>query len=121
MYYGRFSRKSLDEAVANEVITPEERVQIENFYESNTFILKGKPAVDTLRLAIPDIVQVNYDSEQDLYFMRVEKWPHIKEMCLRNARTKPCNWRYVNQDDQQTIFEYHLDKYSILCPSSSFF
>ena len=113
MYYGRFSRKSLDAAVANEVITPEERVQIENFYESNTFILKGKEAVDILRSAIPDITQINYDSEQDLYFMQVEKWPHIKEMCLKNARIKPCNWKYVRQDDQETIFEYYLNTYSI--------
>lgn len=113
MYYGRFSQTSLDIAVANEIITPEERVQIENFYESNTFILKGKDAVDSLKTVLPDIVQVKYDSEQDLYFMRVEKWPHIKQMCLRNARIKPLNWRYVTQNDQRTLFEYYLDTYSI--------
>lgn len=113
MYYARFSQTSLDIAVANEIITPEERVQIETFYNSDTFILKGKDAVDNLKTVIPDIVQVEYDSEQDLYFMRVEKWPHIKEMCLRNAKMKPLNWRYVTQDDQRTLFEYYLDTHSI--------
>lgn len=102
----------MDTSVANEIITPEDRVKIENFYDSNTFILKGKEAVETLRFAIPDIVETKYDSEKDLYFMRVEKWPYIKQMCLKFARSKPCYWKYVTKDNR-TVFEYYLDTHTI--------
>lgn len=118
MYFKRFSQKDLDLAIAKESITTEHVARILNFYKNDVFVLKGLSSVQSLRSVIPDVTQIDYHQEQDLYYVKVQSWPHIKTMCLKFARKNPCQWIYVTQDDDQLLFRYNLDTFTLeLSPS----
>lgn len=122
MYYRRFFKKSLDFALALESITHEQYNQILDFYDLDKIIIKGREGVEVLRSVIPDISEEEtpYDSIRDLYRVRVLKWPHLKIMCLKFAPKNPCLWKYVEEtDDERVLFDYHLDTFSILRPTSA--
>lgn len=113
MYYKRYCQKDLDLAIANESITTEHVARILKFWKNDVFILKGKDSLDALKSVIPNLTHVDRDSEQDLYYVQVTSWPHIKTMCLKFARKNPCRWIYVTQDDDKVLFRYDLDSYNL--------
>lgn len=117
MYYKRFSQKDLDLAIANESITTEHVARILNFYKKDIFVLKGSQSVEIIKSIIPDVTQIDYQAEEDLYYLQVNSWPHIKPMCLKFARQNPCRWIYVTQDDDKILFQYDLDTYVVELPS----
>lgn len=116
MYFKRFSQKDLDFAIANESITTEHVSRILKFYKNDVFVLKGLHSVKTLQSVIPDITEIDHNEEENLYYMQVRSWPHIKTMCLKFAKKNPCQWIYVTQDDDQVLFRYNLDTYLIELP-----
>jgi hypothetical protein len=116
MYYKRFTKKDLDVAIANEVISMEQVGIISYFYEKDIFILRGRDNVDKLKTVIPNVIQEKSDVEQNLFFMQVVTWPYLKLMCLKFAPRKPCRWIYVAENPDTLLFEYRIDDYSIVLP-----
>lgn len=101
-------------AIAQESITTEHVARILKFWKNDLFVLKGTESVDALKSVIPDLTLVEQD--QDLYTMRVDAWPHIKNMCMMFAPKNPCRWIYVTQDDDEILFRYDLDSYKLVLP-----
>lgn len=119
MYYRRFDKETLDFALACETITHEQYQLILEVFETDTIVLKGQEGVETLRSFIPDIEQVDYEPDHDLYFIHIRNWSHLKPMCLKFAPKNPCMMKYVQEtDDELVLFEYHLHTFSIFSPST---
>lgn len=113
MYYKRFHQKYLDMAIAKETVTMEQIAHIIRFYEKDEFILHGIENVNKLKSVIPNVEEINYEPDKDLYFIKINEWPHLKEMCLKFAIRNPCKWIYVTETDDTILFHYHIDLYTI--------
>lgn len=113
MYYKRFTPKDLDIAIAKELITTQQQAFIIKFYEEDTFILRATEEVTKLQSVIPDVDIVEYNTAQNLCFVRVNAWPHLKIMCLKFAPSKPYKWKYVAEEDEVLLFKYDLNTFSI--------
>lgn len=117
LYFKRYSEAVVEKAHALEIITTEQYACILKFYDENTFIIEGQAGVDSLKSFIPQVEQVDYIADKDLYCLQVKEWPHLKVMCLKCAPSNPCIWKYFDEEDNE-LFEYRIDTYSILCPST---
>lgn len=118
MYYRRFDKEALDFALGTETITHEQYQLILDLYQTDMIIIKGEEGVEILRSFIPNIEQIDYEPDQDLYFIYILAWPHHKRMCLKFAHKDPCKLKYVQEmDDDHTLFEYRLDTFSIFRPT----
>ncbi|GFQ76187.1 uncharacterized protein TNCT_206351 [Trichonephila clavata] len=117
LYFCRYVESIVEKAHALQTITMEQYARILQFYEEDIFVIAGQEGVDSLRSFIPHLEQTCYDSSKDLYFMKVKEWPHLKFMCLKCAPSNPCIWKYFTEQDEE-LFEYRIDTFSILCPSS---
>lgn len=117
MYYRRFVKEIAEGAHALLSITTEQYIRILDFYDSDTFILKGQAAVNILRFHIPEVEQIKYDEDNDLYSMKVLEWPHHKKMCLFCKNQNPCKWKYLD-DKYNELFDYHIDTFSIFSPTA---
>ncbi|GFV81421.1 uncharacterized protein TNCV_3210401 [Trichonephila clavipes] len=117
MYFRRYMESIAEKAHALQTITMEQYARILQFYEEDIFVIAGQKGVNTLQSFIPHLEQTHYDSTKDLYFIKVQEWPHLKHMCLKCAQSNPCIWKYFTEQDEE-LFEYRIDTFSILCPSS---
>lgn len=91
-------------------------VRILKFQEDNIFIIKGIEGVKILQSIIPDSSQVDFNADKDLYYIQVHSWPHIKLMCLQARYNNPCKYRYVTQDEEEPLFTYDIDTFSLQLP-----
>lgn len=117
MYYKRFCRSDIDSKLSIEIITHDQYRQILNVFDNDIFLIRGREGVDVLQSVIPDCTQMDHDADRDLYYIHVDTWPHLKDMCLKYAPKKPYWIKYVDEEGDD-LFEYHLDTYSIFRPST---
>ncbi|GBO43643.1 hypothetical protein AVEN_224796-1 [Araneus ventricosus] len=118
VYFKRFTEDIPGKSHALQTITTEQYASILRFYELDEFILRGEDSVDLLRSVIPYSEIIKQDSPQDLYYAKVLNWPYLKVMCLKCANNNPLLWKYDEQENE--LFEYRLDTFSIFRPSSVF-
>lgn len=119
MYYRRFATGTFEFALALETITHEQYQRILDLYEHDSIVIKGIEGVEFLQSVVPDVTVTQHKPEQDLYFVHIDRWPHLKYMCLKFASKNPCRFIYVEEmDDERVLFEYHLDTCSIFGPPS---
>lgn len=110
MYFRRFQKESLNMAIADEIINTDEYCLIVEFYECDKMRISEddlKPLSDILNDKI-EILEQNVDND-GIVVLRVLEWPHCKPMCLKYAPLKPCHWKYVDEMDENTLFEYIID------------
>ena len=117
LYFRRYTESVVERAHALEIITTQQYALILKFYNKDLFILEGHDAVDTLRTFIPDLEEIDYDVQKNLYILHVKTWPHLKVMCLKCAPSNPCIWKYFDEQDNE-LFEYRMNTFSILCPAA---
>lgn len=116
MYFRRYTQAIVDRANALQTITTEQYALILSFYDSDTFYIKGKEGLDILTSCLPNVQQVKYIEDQDIYSMKILEWPYLKVMCLKCAPSNPCIWKYFDEMDNE-VFEYHIDQFLIFRPT----
>lgn len=102
MYFKRFHKDILDDAVANEKITTADYLLISQFFYSNIMRISTEDVGP-----LSDIVELQViDTKADISHVMVMRWPHLKIMCLKVARSNPRRWIYQDEFEEVTFFEY---------------
>ena len=118
-YFRRYDDTIAEVAHAQRAITTEQCALILDFYATDTFLLAREEDVAFLQSIIPDSRVEVRDTEKNVHHVRIATWPHLKVMCLKCAPSNPCIWKYFDEQDNE-LFEYRLDTYSIFAPTASF-
>lgn len=117
-YYRRFYEPSIKKAHALGIIDTNQFDYIYKFYKSNEIFIRDQSSLNVFQSFIPNI-EILETTNNNFILVKVNEWPHPKEMCLKFVERNPLLWQYVSvEDDEQVLFNYNCETYSVFCPTT---
>lgn len=99
MYFSRFHRNILKEALYKKRITTHEYSAIESFWYDN--ILYDISEIDEAYLKSIGIKCESFETNKKIIY-----YPHLKSMCLKVCKKNPRKWLYEDELDGNFLFGY---------------